>query len=189
MKRQHHLDHVNIFAARGYTNIGVPEKAGKFHQVVATYNNPRNAVTENITFIWPPFLETKMSSPLLKGDLIGMLAGRSGPKEHFIFFANSCSAPAVAFLRSKGIYFEIISSLDTFIPKHVVYIAPEYTLLDEKTVVELEKVIGDRNKFARMIASVDAMARYLDFRVGDVVRIKRWSPSGPSIYFRLLVPK
>ncbi len=78
------------------------------------------------------------------------------------------------------------SDLSTVKTKHI--LVPQYKLLPEEEIQQLERKFGKRALFNKMLAKKDAMARYLDLRTDDVVEVTRKSVIGGfSVGYRILI--
>ena len=65
---------------------------------------------------------------------------------------------------------------------------PKYTILSEEEVRAVEARYGPRDKFSKMVAKRDALARFLDLREGDTVRLARASCiGGESVSYRHVI--
>ena len=172
----------SMFSARGYRDISSPAevKVGKMRllKVTAVYDNPRGgSFTENIAAYMMPFNhehESKISSKEIKRFDDG--------KRHVILVLGSCTSAVVAAVESIGTHSEVLSYEDIAFEKHKHRFVPKYKMYTESEVRAIEKRMKcSRKNFEKMIAKQDAMARYLDFRPGDVV--------GEPPNFRLVVTK
>lgn len=183
-----------MFRDRRYVNITGPTnsttKTNSLHTVEmsAEYNNPRKlgdgdeAVPEKITCMWFP---CNMSVGIKD---IQQCCCNVSISCHYILIADSISFHAVAFLVKLPVYFEILSYDDTMYVKTDHVYVPKYTLLTEQETKQIEKKFGPRTSFNRMICKADAIARYMDFREGDVVSVDKYSASGGiSTSYRYLI--
>jgi DNA-directed RNA polymerase subunit H (RpoH/RPB5) len=180
-----------MFVSRGYVRIREPIKTmiNKLHvlEVQAVYWNPRSNVQETVYCVLVPFDAIKLSSSLGKRDVCTYCEENAGGAQtHYMFITDSISFQAVAYLNSLPSYWEALSYDDTACAKNAHYYVPMYTVLTDIETQAVERRFGDRSKFNKMVARVDAMARFLDFRTGDVVRVKK--ANGAENY-RLLIPE
>jgi len=167
----------SMFVSRGYVHITGPVKTkiNKLHvlELQAEYVNPRSEAREIIKCVLVPFHALKLSSSVGKSDVCSYCDGPPDALLHYIFITDSISFQAVVYLNSLLSYWEVMSYDDTACAKNAHYHVPTYTVLTEMELQQVERRFGDRKKFNKMVARVDAMARFLDFRVGDVVRVKK----------------
>ena len=179
-----------MFEAREYSNITKLEIMNEnFFRICATYNNTRKEYpeTEYINCIWIPYKVGTSNSSLRIHD-IKNICSHSNKSTHYIFVTDNVSFQGLKYLSTSRNYFEILSYNETLYAKHNHIFVPSYKLLSLAEVKDIEKRYGSKTFFNKMIAKQDAMARYFDFRVGDVVQIEQYSiTSGTSIKYRLLV--
>lgn len=170
-----------MFKARKYENVQGPTKTklNKLHiiELCADYQNPRNDKKEKVKCVWIPFNSLKLSSSVGKQD-IQEYCKNASDSYHFIFITDAISFQAVAFLSQLPCYWEVLSYDDTACAKNNHCYVPEYRLLSEGEIEDVEKKYGPRKGFNKMISKVDAMARFMDFRDGDVVLIDKFSCIG-----------
>lgn len=109
--------------------------------------------------------------------------------DHLIVVTDKISRHAIMLMEQKpGLYFEVVTYVDSSYTKHTHMFVPTYTLMDEDSIAEVERRFGPRRNFTKMIARVDAMARYMDFRPGDVVKTSKKSTiSGLTDSYRLVI--
>jgi DNA-directed RNA polymerase subunit H (RpoH/RPB5) len=170
-----------MFDARGYTNLRGPTKmkVNKLYiiELTADYINPRNNNNERVTCVWIPFNSLKLNSTVGKQDIQDFCNSTSS-SDHLIFITDSISFQAVAFLGSISSYWEVLSYDDTACAKMDHVYVPKYELLTENEILVYEKKFGNRKTFNKMISKVDALARFMDYRPGDVVRFDKISCIG-----------
>ena len=98
------------------------------------------------------------------------------------------SFQAIAHLKKSKFYWEVLSYTDTCFDKMSHSLLPKYKLLCESDVQEVEKKYGPRKLFHKMIARQDAIAKFMDYRVGDVVEIcSKSAIAGNTITYRLVI--
>ena len=104
---------------------------------------------------------------------------------HIICITSSMSHSALALLQEYCDYFETIRFEETLymILSHI-YV-PEYRLLLPEEVKTVESKYGDRRRFPKMLYQMDAVARIMDFRPGDIIQVFNKSPTnGTSTFYR-----
>lgn len=183
---------LKMFKVRGYTQINDPQKTIvdrlNVIEVSAKYNNPRNMKTEDVMCVWFPFNHLKLSSSVGKQTIAIFCQKKMKKNIHFIFVTDSVSFQAIDHLGSLPCYWEILSYNDTACAKNIHIYVPKYTLMDENQIKKLEKKIGPRKHFKKMIFRVDAMARFMDFRIGDVLEIEKSSIiGGKNTSYRIVI--
>lgn len=182
---------VTVFKLRGYHNVSTPRetKVGKkcMSVVHADYHNARNGTTESVACFWVATLDPDTHTSIGKSD-VQLCCTDISTQSHYVFITNSMSFQAAAYLASLPSYWEVLSFDDVAFDKTAHFYVPSYELLTEVQVVAEEKKYGKRTLFNKMIHKVDAIARFLDFRPGDVVKLTRFSSiSGTSIGLRLVI--
>jgi DNA-directed RNA polymerase subunit H (RpoH/RPB5) len=172
-----------MFEARNYKNVRGPTKTtlNKSHiiELFAEYTNPRNGEIEKVTCVWIPFNSLKLISTIGKQDIQEYCYRDQSC--HYIFITDSISFQAVEILTQILPYWEVLSYNDTACAKNNHCYVPQYQLLNESEIQAVEKQFGPRTGFHKMVAKVDAMARFMDFRKGDVVRVSKFSCIGGSV--------
>ena len=170
-----------MFEARNYKNISKPikKKSNKINiiELCADYKNQRDGTTEKIKCIWIPFNSRKLTSTIGKQD-IQKYCSSASKSDHFIFITDSISFQAVNFLIAFSCYYEVLSYTDMACIKNNHCYVPNYTLLSENEVKLIEIKFGPRTGFNKMIFKIDAVARFMDFREGDVILIDKFSCIG-----------
>jgi len=180
-----------MFLARGYRDVQGPIKKtlNKLNiiELCALYSNPRTDTIETIQCVWIPFNSLKLSSSVGKQD-IETYCANAAENMHFIIITDSISFQAVNFLTEQRAYWEVLSYNDTACAKNNHSYVPTYSIQSKEQVLLLEAKYGPKASFNKMVCKVDAMARFLDLREGDVVRASKISCiGGNNECFRLLV--
>lgn len=135
-------------------------------------------------FIVPIHPQTRKSS-IGKKDVEALVERYTGQR-HVMLVVDSISKDAIGCLRlDPCIYWECIPhrlcSFDLMSHMSV----PRYTVLSaEETVAHEKKFMTQRSKFPKMIARVDAVAQFMDFRPGQLLRVERLSG---GTYYRYVI--
>lgn len=186
------LDTVHkMFRRRNYIDITEPSKVqlGLLNVICvkANYKNPRDGKTEQIHCLWIPFNHIKLNSAVGKNE-ISQYCSHLSDLDHVILIADAVSFQAVDYMKQSSFYWEILSYHDTSCDKMEHRLVPLYKILSETEIKNIEKKYGSRDKFPKMVVGLDAIARFMDFRLGDVVEIrKRSSIVGVALNYRQLV--
>lgn len=185
-----------MFQLRGYTQITKPKKVQLETQglltVTAKYHNPRSSVArdkalETITCVWIPFNYQKMSASIGKNEIVDICRWCSGEQIHLILIADSVSFKAVEYLNSQDFVWEILTYRSLAFDPTRSMMVPTYHLLDDKEKAAVEATFGPASTYPKIIAKYDAIAVFLDFRVGDVLRVTKYSPiAGKGVSYRLV---
>jgi len=149
-------------------------------ELCAEYHNTRDGNMEKIMCVWFPFNYSKASSSTGKQDIQEYCSGYD-KSHHCIFITDAISFQAVEYLNQSPFYWEVLSYDDTACAKNNHCYVPQYKLLTESEIKDVEKRYGSRQGFNKMIAKVDAMARFMDFREGDVILIDTFSCIGGTM--------
>ena len=182
----------SMFESRNYINIQGPvtvkiNNTLLITELIAKYNNHRNKRTEDIRCIFIPFDDSKLTSSIGKTDMHNYCKNTTN-NSHLIFIVNNVSFQAYDYLSRLPLYWEILTYEDIICDKSKHIYVPEYKILTEPEIKHIEKKFGDRSKFNKMIVKVDAMAKYFDFRVDDVVKLTKNSSIGGFVEgYRFLV--
>jgi DNA-directed RNA polymerase subunit H (RpoH/RPB5) len=179
-----------MFIQRGYTDMTHPQKTklGKLNVLLihAIYLNRRSNIKERIHCLFVPFNHVKLNSAIGKNE-VQDYCNTLLPDDHVIFIADAVSFQSIDFMNSKEFYWEILSYSDTCCDKMEHIRVPSYRVLCEKEILQIEELYGPRQTFPKMISRVDAIARFMDFRIDDVLEIKRRSSIGGSVVSYRLV--
>jgi DNA-directed RNA polymerase subunit H len=110
------------------------------------------------------------------------------PSTRCILITKGISFQAISMLDSLKYTWEVLSfddiEFDIFAHNYV----PDYRVLSPRELEGVERIYGSKDKFPRMIASVDPVARYMGFRTGDVLEIKTYDIStGGRTSYRIVV--
>jgi len=107
---------------------------------------------------------------------------------HILLVGQSMSSPAKHLLTISGHEWEYLQFREVkFNILENVYV-PTYTLLTKEQVVNVEKRFGSSDRFPEMIADVDPVARFMNFKVGDVLCAQENSSvSGQTVFFEKVV--
>ena len=180
----------SMFLSRGYTTTATEkptESSIYIHKQIAEYCNPRTQKLEKVVCYWIPFSTCRQSSAIGKSDVHKLLT-ETPNTTHMMIICDSISFQATSYLSTLPIYWEALSYEDLACPKDHHRLVLIYSIMTKKDILEVEKIYGPRSGFNKMIAKADAMARYLDFREGDVVKVsKRFSTGGDIATYRILV--
>lgn len=176
---------------RGYTDIHPVQKCSirnyVLWKITGTYNVRFAPAPTSFTCIW--VLDEKKEVVPVPKSLLGLLMNDGHLDcSHIILITSSISSHALAALAQYTAHYEIFSFQETlsFIGHHM-YV-PRYTILKEQDVVSYEQTYGSRHNFPKIIARVDPMARLMNLRPGDTVRVHRASrTSGTSFFLRYVV--
>lgn len=115
------------------------------------------------------WIETKEQATKVGKKQILELISKIAPCSHLMIVTSAMSVQAVAVLKQLNIYFEVLGINDIISARINHSLVPKYRLLSEFEILDLEKRFGGRNTFNKMIAGTDYVARYMDFRPGDVL--------------------
>lgn len=185
-----------MFTSRNYREVGdaTPVTLVKTTalEILAVYDNPRNNIVESIECLFVPYDSSRMNRAIGVKELSCYLSKKTrGPpnsQRHVIVVADSISFKAMQLLSNSGVYWESIDYADLGFHKCDHYTVPKYEILSSNQCDALVRQFGPVKLFPKMIAKVDAMARYLDFRIGDILKITAFSAtSGTSTYYREVV--
>jgi DNA-directed RNA polymerase subunit H len=79
-----------------------------------------------------------------------------------------------------------MTEIEFDIKKHI--LVPEHTKITEEEKIELLKKLGAKNKQMPKILLTDPAIKDIDAKIGDIIKIKRKSPTAKeSIYYRLVI--
>jgi DNA-directed RNA polymerase subunit H (RpoH/RPB5) len=181
-----------MFRHRGYTGLSQPlkTKLQKLNvlQMNAEYNNPWTNETEVIYCLWIPFNHVKLNSTIGKNEVLQFCKNLK-TTDHVIFIADAVSFQAIDYMNNGDFYWEILSYDDTCCDKLAHSLVPTYRILKPEEIKILERKNGPRHTFPKMIARIDPIARFMDFRIGYVLEIKKRSDSAGMIYnYRIVTP-
>lgn len=169
-----------ICARRNYTHVKAPQKdtIDKLNVLVVTakYRNHRSQVIENIYFVWINYNYTKMISSIGKGEIQKYTLDFK-ENDHIIFIADSVSFPAIDYMNNQCYYSEVLTYEETAFDKMNHVLVPKYRICSRNEIKEIEAKYGNKNTFPKMIAKIDPIARFMDFRPGDVLEITKKSKS------------
>ena len=161
-----------LFHARGYYEISEPSSfiANKisYHLLSASYLEPRRGVKTQVSCLVIPD-----GFSLNKKDALVYIQLLPHDCKCIVLVRNLGPQPAQCF---RHLNFEHLKYEDICCPKMEHVLVPNYRLVGHAETKELEKRYGEKTKFPKMVAKVDAMARYLDFQVGDIVEVAKKSP-------------
>lgn len=177
-----------MFEARGYTMIGEPCSSllNRRPTIELHAEHIRNEVKKKIVCLWIPLDPQRRVASVGKQDL--QLYCEVTICDHLLLLTTNISFQAVSFLNQSSLYFEVLNYTDLVYPKINHCYVPHYTKLTEEAIVVLENKYGPRLGFNKMIAKTDAMARFLDFRPGEVVSIDKFSTiAGISTSYRYII--
>jgi DNA-directed RNA polymerase subunit H len=178
-----------VFRARGYQNIRTAPsvQCGQYqvYSLLATNTQARGKL--DVQVFWVTCDEQPVT--LYKSMFVYLLGhGQIISGSHLVFITKSISNSCLVCIQTHCSYHEIISYEETlyFILSH--NYVPEYQLLSEAEIVDVEQKYGNRNQFPKLLYQIDAVARIMDFRPGDIVRIFRKSPTnGMSTFYRQVI--
>ena len=159
----------NMMRARGYTNI----------ETVTTGSRRVLSALDGDEVVHAIFITHKTGIV----DITAMLTTTDPAVGHLVIISDTISPQGLKVLyASTAFYVEVLSPLEVAQNKHDHYLVPLYYRLTDVEVVEVESRYGSRSNFPVMIYRSDAMARYFDFRPGDVLRITRRGRGVPPSY-------
>jgi DNA-directed RNA polymerase subunit H (RpoH/RPB5) len=182
-----------MFSSRRYYELQSPEKLTIkkkiFLRLRAKFDDIReNKRQKNVVCFWIPVDCSKMSSSAGINEVTQLFSTLNKDTDHVIFISKSVTYQAVSFLNDTGLTWEVLSYEDTMCAKDTHQYVPKYDLLSEEEIQVVEKKYGSRHKFKKMISVKDAMARYLNFRPGDVVKTTQCSAiGGLCTSYRILI--
>lgn len=179
----------DMFLARNYTNIQGPttNDAENYIFYYAQYNNKTN-ICINVIAICMNIEKGKIRSSIGKDILEKLCLDTAPDTTHYILVSDYFSFHANMYLDQLNTYYEKLNNNDFKFKKHQHVFTPKYTLLSDDDIEKVERKYGSKTKFNKMIAGKDAIARYFDFRVGDIVKVERYSViGGQSISYRILI--
>lgn len=129
----------------------------------------------------------EVNHSIKKSDLPHIL-NKSSKHIHFILVVNSISFQSKIILKNYFDRFEILHRDIVSIPILTHEYVPNYTLVKGTEMIELTKKFGDVSKFGKIVADIDPVAIYLDFRPGGVVKVEQKCPiSGLNTYYRYII--
>ena len=180
-----------MFQRRGYKDVTqiIPFKLGKLQtlSVTAQYENPRSGTIENIVCVWFPQSSSSSPSSIGKSSIL-QLCTRMSKQDHLILIVDTVTFHGTEYLNENEFYWEHLTYQEVSfdIMSHVK--VPHYSLLPSEEVTEIEKKYGSKKLFPKMISGKDAVARFMDYRVGDLVKItSRSATAGNYVTYRLLI--
>lgn len=161
-----------LFKRRNYTNVTKSFVISPGFMAVRAIT----AHDKSVVCIWARYDTSKQVANFSKPNLVHVMKTVEDNVDHLILVADSVSFHIIDFMKhQQDLYWEALTFDDLACDKMAHVKVPTYRLLCEHEVLELERRFGPRHKFNRMIARVDAIARFMDFRVGDVLEISRKS--------------
>ena len=104
--------------------------------------------------------------------------------KHFILVTMRISFQAMAILKECFNIFELLRPKEIYYNKTLHVMVPKYKILSAEEVDEIQIQYGPIKHFPKIIANVDPIARYLNFREGQVVSIDK---PGRVTYYRHVV--
>ena len=171
-----------LFQARNYTQISAPTvlilNKSNYHLLTASYLEPRRRLTTHISCLVVPD-----GYSLNKKDALTYIQTLTPDCKCIVLVRTLGPQPAYCF---RLLNFEHLKYDDICCNKTEHVLVPRYRLLSVPEVQKLEKQYGDKAHFPKLVAGVDAMARYLDFQVGDTVEVAKKSPF-TEISYRLVI--
>jgi DNA-directed RNA polymerase subunit H (RpoH/RPB5) len=177
---------IQLLTTRGYKDItkeqDITVNKEQLSIVTARYINIRNKQQEEVCCVYH-----KNQNKCITKTIIKCLTGKLKAYTHFILVSYSVSCHILRHFRQLQCYFEHLtySDITNTIFNHI-YV-PVYRLLSQQEVKEVENTYGKKEMYPKMIARLDAIGKYMDFRQGDVLEIKkRYQPN--FIMYRLVVP-
>ena len=175
---------LHLLRARGYTDISPPTSQlvnkNVYVVVLAQYLDPRTSVSTILHCCLVP-----EDTSFNKKDVLAytqLLA--KGTK--FIVVTRLLGSQSAQCLRDQHVQFEHLKHEDICYHKTDHILVPHYRWLSRPEIAELEKRYGDRKQFPKMVADVDAIARYLNFQVGDVLQVRRKTQFA-EVSYRLVI--
>lgn len=92
---------------------------------------------------------------------------------HYIFISNAISFQAKLLLQRTSQSYEIISVNDIFFLKLRNRLIPRYRVMTDSEKYKIKRKYGDMHKFPKLLVDRDPVAKYYNFKVGDVVSVNR----------------
>ena len=136
----------------------------KCHYITAEYTNRRNGKVECIDCY---LFCTGVS--VGKQDIVSM----KYKGNHIMVISSNITFQAIEFIKSLGVYWEYLGLGEVAFDKMAHSLVPVYRILTIKEESEIKNKYQDICKFPKMIYKADPIARFMDFRPGDVLEIKR----------------
>lgn len=112
-------------------------------------------------------------------------------ESQLLIICNNITNQAIYLLQAKLEIdsFTVISHNDISIPRTRHKLVPQYTVLNEKETIVIEKKYNSsRLNFPKIVVPLDPIARYLGFKPGQVVQImRRCNQNGFEIIYRYVI--